>query len=156
MSKPLRIAAIILIVGLVGFFVLRWLVQQVSPMPDNLGAVDGRFTPCPNSPNCVSTQVGDALHAIDPIPYAGSTQAAHDRLLDIINDLPRTTIVSDKPTYIHAEFRSNVWRFVDDVEFYFDEETQTIQFRSASRLGYGDAGVNRSRMEQIRELFGTG
>jgi len=43
-------------------------------------------------------------------------------------------------------------RFIDDVEFVFDDATKMIQFRSASRTGYSDLGVNRRRMEEIRTL----
>ena len=44
-------------------------------------------------------------------------------------------------------------RFVDDVEFYFPSTTSdniTIHVRSASRIGESDFGVNRERIEQIR------
>jgi uncharacterized protein (DUF1499 family) len=57
---------------------------------------------------------------------------------------------AEDDTYLHYEFTSLLLRFVDDVEFLFDDETRTIHFRSASRTGYGDFGVNRSRMEDIR------
>jgi uncharacterized protein (DUF1499 family) len=39
---------------------------------------------------------------------------------------------------------------VDDVEFWFDAAAKTIHFRSASRSGYYDFGVNRKRMEELR------
>ncbi len=55
---------------------------------------------------------------------------------------------------MHYEFTSFLLRFVDDVEFLFDDETKTIHFRSASRTGYGDLGANRRRMEEIRSLIG--
>jgi len=57
-------------------------------------------------------------------------------------------------TYLHYEATSLLLRFVDDVEFLLDDETKTIHFRSASRTGYGDLGVNRKRMEQVRALAG--
>ena len=57
-------------------------------------------------------------------------------------------------SYLHYEFTSLLLRFVDDVEFVFDDEAKTIHFRSASRTGYGDLGVNRARMEQVRALVG--
>lgn len=47
-----------------------------------------------------------------------------------------------------------VFRFVDDVEFYFPETTSKeiiIHVRSASRIGYSDFGVNRKRIEDIRK-----
>jgi len=74
--------------------------------------------------------------------------------------LPRAKIVSVEDNYLHVEFRSAIFRFVDDVEFLvvIPEEQrpteQRIHFRSASRVGYSDFGVNRRRMEQIRRAFG--
>jgi uncharacterized protein (DUF1499 family) len=69
-----------------------------------------------------------------------------------IATLPRTKLVEEGDRYLHYEFTSLLFRFVDDVEFLFDDETKTVHFRSASRTGYGDFGVNRRRMEQIRSL----
>ena len=67
--------------------------------------------------------------------------------------MPRTQIVTDEETYIHATFTSLIFRFVDDVQFVIDDATKTIHFRSASRVGRGDMGVNRNRMEEIRTRF---
>jgi uncharacterized protein (DUF1499 family) len=64
--------------------------------------------------------------------------------------LPRTKLVDEDESYLHYEFTSLLLRFVDDVEFLLDETTKTIHFRSASRTGYSDLGVNRKRMEQVR------
>ena len=63
-------------------------------------------------------------------------------------------LVEEDETYLHYEATSLLLRFVDDVEFLFDDEAKTINFRSASRTGYGDLGVNRTRMEQVRALVG--
>jgi uncharacterized protein (DUF1499 family) len=43
---------------------------------------------------------------------------------------------------------------VDDVEFRIDGAAGVIHVRSASRKGYWDLGVNRRRVETIREAFG--
>lgn len=67
-----------------------------------------------------------------------------------IADLPRTKLVEEEEAYLHYEFTSLLLRFVDDVEFLLDDETKTVHFRSASRTGHGDFGVNRRRMEDIR------
>lgn len=64
--------------------------------------------------------------------------------------MPRTVLVEEEDDYLHYQFTSLVFRFVDDVEFLFDDATKTIHFRSASRVGYGDFGVNRRRMEDLR------
>jgi uncharacterized protein (DUF1499 family) len=107
---------------------------------------------CPSSPNCVSTQAQDEGHAIDPIRYRKSRAEAKEALKEVIRSMPRTKLVEEDETYLHYEATSLLLRFVDDVEFLFDDETKTIHFRSASRTGYGDLGVNRKRMEQVRAL----
>jgi uncharacterized protein (DUF1499 family) len=155
MPKLLKTALFLVLGGTVLFFILRWLVQQASPMAENLGVANGRLQPCPDSPNCVSTQATDELHAIEPIAYDGETAAAHATLLAILQADPSFTILTDSPTYIHAEAQTAVWRFIDDVEFTFDESASLIHFRSASRLGYGDADANRQRMEAVRAAFQT-
>ena len=55
--------------------------------------------------------------------------------------------------YLAFEFRSALFRFVDDVEFLFDEAAKEIRFRSASRVGHSDLGVNRKRMKTIARAF---
>jgi uncharacterized protein (DUF1499 family) len=107
---------------------------------------------CPSSPNCVSTQAQDAGHTIAPFRYRKSRAEAKEALKEVIRSLPRTKLVEEDETYLHYEVTSLLFRFVDDVEFLFDDDTKTIHFRSASRTGYGDLGVNRTRMEQLRSL----
>lgn len=110
------------------------------------------LAPCPGSPNCVSTQAQDERHAIAPFRYRKSRMEAKEALKAAIGTMPRTKLLEEDEAYLHYEFTSLLLRFVDDVEFLFDDETKTIHFRSASRTGYGDLGVNRRRMEEIRAL----
>lgn len=90
---------------------------------------------------------------MEPIPYPGTPEQARERLLEVLRSHPRTRIVRQEPDYLKAECRSRVFRFVDDVELVFDDEARQIHFRSASRLGRRDFGVNRERMEAIRAAF---
>lgn len=121
--------------------------------PSMLGVKEGKFAPCPGSPNCVSTQAQDDTHRIDPIKYTGTKEQAKQRLMQVISSMRRVRVITDTGDYIHAEFTSRLFRFVDDVEFSFDDTNKLINFRSASRKGYSDLGVNRKRMEKIRERF---
>ncbi len=121
--------------------------------PSNLGLREGRLAPCPSSPNCVSTQSTDAKQGIDPIAYTTSMEEARDCLEKIVRDMPRTNVVRLEEDYMHLECSSRLFRFVDDVEFWFDDADKVIHCRSASRKGYSDLGVNRKRVEQIREQF---
>ena len=110
------------------------------------------LAPCPASPNCVSTLAADA-HKIAPIHYTTSREAAMQRLLSILHAMPRTTIVASDASSVRVEFRTLIFRFVDDAQFVVDDATKTIHFRSASRVGHSDFGVNRKRMEEIRKSF---
>ena len=115
-----------------------------------MGLSGGRLAACPDSPNCVSSQSADPRHAIDPLRYEGTAQKARERLVKAISGMKRARIVTAEERYIHAEFTSAFFRFVDDVEFLLDDGTRTIHVRSASRVGYSDFGVNRRRVEEIR------
>ncbi len=107
---------------------------------------------CPSTPNCVSTEAQERGRAITPLRYRKTRIEAKETLKQVIRSLPRTRLVEEDDSYLHYEFTSWLLRFVDDVEFLFDDETKTVRFRSASRIGYGDLGVNRCRMEKIRSL----
>ena len=118
--------------------------------PANIGVKDGKLAPCPSSPNCVSSQSSDKAHAIEPLSFTGTVAGAHAALRTVILSMKRSQIITDTDSYIHAEFTSAIFRFVDDVEFWFDENAKVIHVRSASRIGNSDLGVNRERVEDIR------
>ena len=111
----------------------------------------GQFAPCPDNPNCVSSQESGEQHGIEPLPFAGDLANTKARILELVNAMPRAQIETDTPNYLHVTFRSRIFRFVDDVEFHFDETRAVVDFRAAARTGYSDMGVNRARMETIRQ-----
>lgn len=117
--------------------------------------MQSRFTTCPDTPNCVFSKSGAGRHYIDPIGYDGTLENARLQLLEVIADFSRARVVGDESAYLHVVFTSLVFRFVDDVEFEFDDNEKVIHLRSASRSGYSDFGVNRRRMESIREKFNS-
>jgi uncharacterized protein (DUF1499 family) len=107
------------------------------------------LTACPKSPNCVSSQGADPEHAVAPLTYTGAASAAMADLRKIITGMKRAVIISETNTYLHIEFTSAIFRFVDDVEFLVDDTEKKIHIRSASRIGYSDFGVNRGRVGKI-------
>jgi uncharacterized protein (DUF1499 family) len=116
-------------------------------------AAANRFPPCPDSPNCVSSQSADQKRFIDPLQYAGSLTDARQKLISLLQNTKRVRLVKVETDYIHAEFRSFIFRFVDDVEFYFPPAETIIHVKSASRVGYYDFSANRRRVERIRSAF---
>ena len=119
--------------------------------PSSLGVTAGRLAPCPGSPNCVSSEATDEQR-VEPLRYDGDAAPARARLLEVLNGMDRARVVQSTDDYVHVEFRSAVFGFVDDVEFYFSPPG-IIQVRSASRTGYYDFGVNRQRVETLRARF---
>jgi uncharacterized protein (DUF1499 family) len=117
------------------------------------GVPSDRLSPCPKSPNCVSSLSEDKSHQVDPLTYSATLEEAREKLISVIKSMKRSEIVTAENNYIHATFTSFLFRFVDDVEFSFDDETKVINVRSASRAGYSDLGVNRRRVEEIRKRF---
>jgi uncharacterized protein (DUF1499 family) len=120
--------------------------------PSNIGLKNGKLSPCPKSPNCVSTQSDDRQHGIEALSFRGPRAQTMAAILAVVVKMQRTTIVTQREDYLHVEYRTRMG-FVDDVEFYLNESTQTVHFRSASRIGYSDLGVNRKRMEEFTTLY---
>jgi uncharacterized protein (DUF1499 family) len=119
------------------------------------GLADGQLAACPNKPNCVSSQAApsDRRHYIEALTYSDGPAQARERFEQTIAGMPSARVVVREANYWRAEFTSRLWRFVDDVEFLFDDDARRIDIRSASRVGYGDFGVNRRRIEEIRRGF---
>ena len=115
----------------------------------DLGSSKGTLAPCPTSPNCVSTQSEHKRHAMAPLPYWQTGDKSRECILGILEGMKRVRIVKSTEYYVYAEFKTALWGFVDDVEFFFDEASRVVHFRSASRSGYYDFGVNRRRMKEI-------
>ncbi len=112
------------------------------------------LSPCPDKPNCVSSEA----HVILPMQYLPfrvdkTPLESLEILASIIRSIPRTTIIEQTPTYIHATFKSKLFHFIDDVEFLYNPDKKVIEVRSASRTGYSDMGVNRRRIETIRKAY---
>jgi uncharacterized protein (DUF1499 family) len=119
----------------------------------NLGVRNGTLSPCPDSPNCCSSQSIDKDHFIEPLPYKETQQLALEKMITLIQGMKRAKIVTATDNYLHAQFTSAFFRFVDDVELYFEDVTKTIHMRSAARSGYYDFGVNRKRLEAIKSQY---
>jgi len=122
----------------------------LAGVPDNLGLNNQQLSPCPGTPNCVSSQENNFQHRIQPITFEGSLELVKDKLYRVINSMRGTSIITQDVVYWHVEFTTQLLRFIDDVEFFFDGSQSRIHVRSASRQGYWDLGVNRRRVETIR------
>jgi uncharacterized protein (DUF1499 family) len=123
--------------------------------PADLGLKDGKLRAGDWRPNWVCSQVpaSDAKHHIEPLRFAGEAAPAWKALGEVIQAMPRATVVRRDSRYMHVEFSSSAMGFVDDAEFALDEAARLIHVRSGARLGVRDFDVNRERLESLRAGF---
>lgn len=148
MQTALMILVIVLALAVVWYL-------RFPGLPANLGIRDGRLAPCPASPNCVSS-FEEGPKRVEPLGFEGTAEAAMTRLAERVRDMRGASIVTRERSYLHAEFRTPILGFVDDVEFLLDADSRRIHVRSASRRGYSDLGTNRERVEELRSRFAAG
>lgn len=118
----------------------------------NVRMADGRLADCSAAPHCVASIATDEDHRVEPFHYTGSAEAAQKALAKIISASGSGVVVENTPGYMRAEYTSQLFGYVDDVEFLLQDD-RVIQVRSSSRIGYYDFGANRKHIEDIRKLF---
>jgi uncharacterized protein (DUF1499 family) len=128
--------------------------------PNDLGVHDGKLKPPSMTENSVTSQV--ALYPdhpqrkyadIAPLRVKGEGPATIAQIKALVEGMDGAKVVKSEPGYLYAQFTSKLMKYVDDVEFWFDPAANVIQVRSASRVGRGDLGVNRKRIEAVRAAF---
>ncbi len=146
----LIIIVVISLFLLVGFLFLGYMSKNEKPP----GLLSGRLAPCPDSPNCVvSEMIEDDSHFISPVRYP-ATMAENSRALvkQVIQEIGGKIAIVEE-VYIAAIFTSKFFGFIDDLECRIDQANHAIHLRSASRVGHSDFGTNRKRVELITTLF---
>jgi uncharacterized protein (DUF1499 family) len=146
MKTSVSVVAVLLLIG--GF-----MFYKNNSLPQQLGVVNGQLAPVPSSPNGVSSQTQVITKQVAPLPFRGTLQDSKNKIIKSISSYPGTCIITQEDRYIHSVFTTPTMKFKDDVEFYFDESQQVIHFRSASRVGYSDMGMNRSRYQEIKNSY---
>ncbi len=127
--------------------IIPFLTACAGEPPQNIGIQNNRLTPCPDSPNCVSSFESDETHGIAPL------NASIADIQQVLAGMDEANIVSVEADYLYAEFTTPLMGFVDDVEFLQDRASGVTHVRSASRLGYSDLGANRNRIESLRSAL---
>ena len=125
--------------------------------PNDLGVRDGRLKPPSNTDNSVTSQAAlypdhpqRAYSDVAPLPLRGDGPATLAKIKAVVAAMDGAQVVKSDPDYLYAQYTTRLMKFVDDVEFWYDPTARVIQVRSASRVGKGDMGVNRKRIEAVR------
>ncbi|WP_456404403.1 DUF1499 domain-containing protein [Thiolapillus sp.] len=150
----MKLFLLLILVGLAVCLFFAYL--SITAKAPESGLVQGQLKPCPDSPNCVSSEQGTAAsHRVEALYFEGAADAAWQDLKQAIAALGGK-IREDQGEYLQAEFSSRIFRFVDDLECRMQAQDNLIHVRSASRAGRSDLGVNRKRVEELRRLFQGG
>ena len=146
------------IIGVIVTGILLMLVvlaaHKNNAVPTTLGVKEGTLVPLPDSPNAVSSQTDQADKRVEPFPYSGTIDQTKALVKKAAADFGGARILTEEPDYLHMVFTVPFIPFKDDVEFFFSERDRVVHYRSASRVGYSDLGVNRKRYERLRSLYG--
>ena len=151
------IVVVVLVVVAVALGQLGFL--QGTP-PTDLGVRDGKLKPPSMTENSVTSQA--ALYPdhpqrkyadIAPLPVKGEGPATIAQIKAIVEGMDGAKVIKSEPGYLYAQFTTKLMKYVDDVEFWFDPAANVIHVRSASRVGRGDLGVNRKRIEAVRAVL---
>lgn len=135
----------VLVVGRMAYLSLT------SEAPD-VTLVNGSLRPCPQTPNCVSSEALESSKKIAPINFTTAPEAAWDKLKAEI-EKTGGVVVQQEQGYMRATFSTRIFRFIDDMEFRMLPEEKIIHVRSGSRVGKSDVGVNRKNVEKLRNNF---
>ncbi len=109
------------------------------------------LSPCPESPNCVSSQASNETQKIPAFELLNNDpKFSWDRFIQAVESAGGKILVNDG-RYCHAVFTSTLFRFKDDVEAVL--QADKIAVRSASRAGHSDLGANRKRVQRISSYY---
>ena len=147
---------ILLLLPPVFILLLAILAVQNNRIPGNLGMRQGRLAPLPASPNAVSSQTDSSDRRVAPLPFSGDLQQTRTALLRAIGRYPGAEGKSSPNTAdIHPlRFQHRtIWASRMMWNSTSMPERELIHFRSASRVGYSDMGLNRKRYHTLASLY---
>jgi uncharacterized protein (DUF1499 family) len=149
--KVLISIVLLLVLAAAGFMVYQGMVSRQGMPP---GLVNDRLAPCPDTPNCISSEdPDDGGHFLPPFIFTPVDDIdVRGYIAGIVEDTGGI-VTSESGDYVSAEYRSRVIGFVDDVEFRVDNLNGRVHVRSASRVGKSDLGVNPKRYQALRQAF---
>jgi uncharacterized protein (DUF1499 family) len=144
-------AGIILSVLLILLSSLMFFMARQSKSITNSGLINEQLQACPDGPRCVNSLATNEMHSIAAFEVPQGMPDPVGTMTAIINNFPRTEIIVQNESYLHAAFSSAVFGFVDDLEVLKDGDY--LQVRSVSRVGRGDMGANRKRVDALHESW---
>jgi uncharacterized protein (DUF1499 family) len=138
-------------IAIVVAVVIGFLLWKNLRVPETTGLTQGHLHPCPKSPNCVCCCHNDETHYIAPLSFTSEKNLS--QIQTFLDTHYIAQVIQKTPDYLHVVVTTPLMHYKDDLEFAVDRQKKIIRVRSASRVGYSDGGVNRSRIEALRTFL---
>lgn len=144
-----RIFIVAIMLAVLGCAYFAWKANNPQDLP--------AFPLCPSTPNCVSSLVEEnSEHYIEPLTFSATPEQAWTGNMapfkEVLLALPRSTLLHEEGNKLVVSYESRIFGFEDQLAIEVRVDG-TVHVRSASRVGYSDLGVNRERVESLREQF---
>ena len=152
-GKQVMSTVLIIIAVLVLAFSGR-IVYENNQAP-KLGVSEGKFKPLSSKPNNVSTQAQDPAKQVKPLSFKSDATSTMTAIKASIDSYGGAKVIEETGDYLYVIFTTEKMKFNDDVEFWLDATNQEVHFRSASRAGYSDLGLNRKRYNELANIYGS-
>jgi uncharacterized protein (DUF1499 family) len=151
----MRNRAVQIVLGVIGILVIAFLARVIiegNRVPE-LGVQDGKLAAISSKPNNVSSQVDDANKKVATLAFKDSAPETLAALKAAVAVYGGGSIAAESEDYLYVIFTTSLMRYRDDVEFWLDVDNKVVHYRSSSRAGHSDMGLNRKRYDQIAELY---
>lgn len=144
---------ILCVVGVLIVFMVGSMAIQNQKPQIILGLENGKLREVPTKPNAVSTQTKQEDKRIQPLAFKESLKQSKEAIKEALKSYGGIVIIEETEHYIYAIATTVKMKYKDDIEIYFDASSREIHYRSASRVGYSDMGLNKARFEKISEIY---
>jgi len=145
------LTALIIIGALAALFLIRVFVEN-NKIPA-LGVTDGKLAPISKKPNNVCSQTDVTAKKVKALTAKDSPESTMAALKSAVATFGGGSIKTETDDYLYVVFSTSLMKYRDDVEFWLDTANNTVHYRSSSRAGYSDMGVNRARYDKIAASY---
>ncbi|MFT6304187.1 MAG: hypothetical protein ACI9XK_002409 [Granulosicoccus sp.] len=149
----MKFIIIILLLG-AAFLSIRYLMPTLGTAAiAGITAINGEsfLADCPDTPNCQCSEASRQSQKVERFTVDKDPGQSIESLARIVENVPGMAVVRFDENYLYATATSPIMQYVDDIEFLLSNDKQSIQVRSASRIGKNDLGANAERIDALRE-----
>lgn len=144
-----RVSLIVIVVLTASIF---FMIEN-NKVPSNIGVHNGKLSELKKTENGVSSQTTQDSKKVEALAFNGDVAETKKVLIEAFDECGTYEINMNAENYIHVIFISDTMKFKDDLEIFIDVENNIVNYRSESRVGHSDMGVNLERYNKISNYY---